>query len=88
MDYSTIPANKLVILANKHINMYRNRIRNASQGGVNVAECQRYSHIWEQVRLVKGVWEKIDQAGRNEIRDALDSQEFNAILDLTDADFV
>lgn len=87
MDYSTIPADKLVFLANKHINMYRNRIRLANQGGVNVAECQRYSHIWEQVRLVRGVWGKIEEAGRNEIRDAVDSQEFNDLLELTDADF-
>jgi len=85
-DLSKIAPEKLIRLANTHLNRFRNLLRQDSPR-VNKAECQHYVHVWEDVLASKGVWDDMTDAARREISDAAYSLEYNDLLGLTEEDF-
>ena len=63
-------------LAMIHIQRFKHRIEIAHRGftGIRLVECERYLKLWESIRD-KGTWEKLTEAERNEVADAIFSGE-------------
>jgi hypothetical protein len=71
---------KILDLAAAHIVHYRSLIRSGSPN-VRLDECGAYLRIWQQVIDEKGVWANLNQYARREIRDAIDSGEYDDLLE-------
>ncbi len=86
MNFDQIDPQKIIILANSHINRFRNLIASNIRN-VNKAECQMYIHVWESVRDAKGEWAKLTPEAQQEIKDAAYSREYDDVLGLDDDSF-
>jgi hypothetical protein len=86
VNFEDIAPSKLLVLANSHINRFRNMIASGGRN-INRAECQMYIHVWESVREAKGEWEKLSPEAQREIKDAAYSREYDDVLGLDDDSF-
>lgn len=72
---------KIVRVAEKHIELYENRISYAKTfkaDFVNIEECKRYLAIWQSI-LDKG-GQNLTAEEANEVKDAYDSGEYDDIF--------
>ncbi len=60
-------------LAEQHVEHFKGLLEMAKRGHPNVrkAECEWYLQIWYSIRAKNGVWEKLAEEERAEVRDAL-----------------
>jgi hypothetical protein len=71
---------KILDLACVHIAHYRSLISNGA-ANVRLDECCAYLRIWQQVMDKKGIWTMLDKEARSEIRAAIDSGEYDDLLE-------
>lgn len=72
-----LTAEKLLKLADKHIQLYERRLASGSPV-VNAAKCHAYLIIWKSIKEKKGV--DLSELERQEIVEALDSGEYDDLL--------
>jgi hypothetical protein len=80
-----IPADKIVMLAEKHITLYKNRIESGSRY-ILVQECEQYLKTWESIKKKQGVYADLVQAEKTEVMDAAYSGSFDGLLGITHDD--
>lgn len=85
MKIADIPANKIVVLAEKHINRYSNMIESGNSN-VRVRECEQYLEIWESIKKKQGMYADLIQVEKNEVMDATYSGEYDKLLGITHDD--
>lgn len=85
MKVADIPADKIVMIAEKHITLYKNRIESGSRY-VLVRECEQYLETWKSIKKKRGVYADLVQVEKNEVMDAAHSGSFDELLGITHDD--